>query len=311
MNQPISLTIDRLFELLNEMHLDWKKRDEEKVCRMIASLDKDKIVKFTDKTSGADILDYILRLNSFKILKEMIEVSGFKEKLYETRTIINTTFRNMDPETDIAIFLIASRSRYMGLFRLIVQTISDLDINMCDENRRTLLMAAADGGNTQGVGLLLEKGADVNLFDKNGNNVLHYTIQDYSSHRYSNYRIAELLIEKGVNINQANRYGDTPLHIACSYGISSIAVLLLKNGACWSCKNHSYDESPLDIVQKEYDYSNAVLEERKKILEVINELKKAHVVHIVNQSMLKMKDFAGMNPKHLTNRVNEFLYKKN
>merc|ERR1719383_215399 len=53
--------------------------------------------------------------------------------------------------------------------------------------------------------LLLEKGADPNIQNSDGETAL------YLAARYSNKGMAKLLIEKGADINVQNSYGETPL----------------------------------------------------------------------------------------------------
>ena len=58
--------------------------------------------------------------------------------------------------------------------------------------------------------------------------------------------IAKFLIEKGADINMKNRDGSTPLHSAAFLGCAEIAELLIQNGADVNPKNYR-DETPLDV----------------------------------------------------------------
>ena len=55
---------------------------------------------------------------------------------------------------------------------------------------------ASENGNKDIVELLIEKGIDINLNDKLGNNALHFASQNCHKD------IVDLLIEKGIDINQ-------------------------------------------------------------------------------------------------------------
>ena len=55
------------------------------------------------------------------------------------------------------------------------------------------------------VKLLIERGADVNAKDANGNMPLNYAAQ------FDNLEVISLLLDKGANINAQNKFGITPL----------------------------------------------------------------------------------------------------
>jgi hypothetical protein len=59
--------------------------------------------------------------------------------------------------------------------------------------------------------------------------------------------IAELLIEKGADVSITNRDGSTALHIAAFFGRAELVELLLNKGASVSVKNRR-GETPLDVV---------------------------------------------------------------
>ena len=72
------------------------------------------------------------------------------------------------------------------------------------------------------VELLIAKGADVNVKDKQGSTTLHWAA--YHGHK----EIAELLIAKGANVNAKTKIGRTPLDAAFPH--PEIADLLRKHG---------------------------------------------------------------------------------
>lgn len=73
-----------------------------------------------------------------------------------------------------------------------------------------LLLALGKGENmnTAIANLLIDKGADLAVVDKNGWNALHYAI------RYGHYKIAEKLIAKGLKADQPAKDGTTPVALA-------------------------------------------------------------------------------------------------
>lgn len=88
------------------------------------------------------------------------------------------------------------------------------------------LMIATTQGNLEIAKLLIDKGADVNAKDKNGNNALVYC----SNYGYAK-GIAKLFIDNGIEINNRNRDGETALEKATGSSNCEIAKFLIENGA--------------------------------------------------------------------------------
>ena len=70
---------------------------------------------------------------------------------------------------------------------------------------------------------LIEKGADVNATDDNGQTPLHLALHN------EHPEMAKLLIKKGADVNAKNKWGDTPLHLVLDN--PEIAKLLIEHGA--------------------------------------------------------------------------------
>jgi len=90
------------------------------------------------------------------------------------------------------------------------------------------LHVATDGNHTEIAILLLDKGADVNAQDNDGETPLH--IASFKGY----IEIAELLLDRGADVNARDGWsqsGRTPLHFAAWGGNSEIAKLLLDKGA--------------------------------------------------------------------------------
>jgi hypothetical protein len=71
----------------------------------------------------------------------------------------------------------------------------------------------------------LEKGADVNKADNDGNTpVIFSCVKD-------TLELAAMLLDKGADVNKATRFGRTPLFVSCVKGNVELARLLLSRGA--------------------------------------------------------------------------------
>ena len=145
----------------------------------------------------------------------------------------------------------------------------------------TPLDLAVVNGYKEIIELLIEKGADVNAEDDDGNSPLHMAYRgeinelmvvngckeifelliekgaDVNAkddngcsplHTAYTKEIAELFIANGADVEAKDYYGNTPLHFANS---GEIAELLIDNGAGVNAKN-SDDCTPLDLALEEY-----------------------------------------------------------
>jgi putative CocE/NonD family hydrolase len=100
------------------------------------------------------------------------------------------------------------------------------DINVKDEDGMPALYSAFFTGKEGVAKLLLEKGADFAWKDKAGRKSLHYTaLEDYSG-------VAELLLVKGAKIDERDgEYNFTPLHYAARFGSTKVVEVLIAHGA--------------------------------------------------------------------------------
>ncbi len=99
------------------------------------------------------------------------------------------------------------------------------DVNAKDENGNTALMGACKYGRTGVVQLLVKNGADVNIADEDGKTALMKACEQCHTD------VARLLVRKGADVNVKDKYGDTALIKACKYGRTDVVRLLVRNGA--------------------------------------------------------------------------------
>ena len=87
------------------------------------------------------------------------------------------------------------------------------------------LIKAAAGGDETIVRLLLEKGANTEATDGDGNTPLIAAAE--SGHE----AVVRLLLEHGANIEAKDKYDNTPLIKAADHGHEAVVRLLLEHGA--------------------------------------------------------------------------------
>jgi len=124
-------------------------------------------------------------------------------------------------------------------------------VNQVDEFKRTAVQAAALKGQTSIVKLLLEKGADVTVGNREGWTPLN------SASDSGHVEVVKLLLEKGADITVATERGWTPLNSASSNGHVEVVKLLLEKGADitvatkrgWTPLNSASDRRHVEVVK--------------------------------------------------------------
>jgi len=108
---------------------------------------------------------------------------------------------------------------------LVLMSQPTLDPNARGKNGTTALINYVWRVRKDAVEKLLERGADVNAQDADGDAPLHGAAQ------MGDMEILNLLLDKGADPNIKNRLGGTPLMWAAVFGNEPVAVRLLKSGA--------------------------------------------------------------------------------
>jgi len=113
---------------------------------------------------------------------------------------------------------------------------------------------------------MIEKGIDINMIDKDGNNPLFYSIQ------MNNVYLVRLFINNGININIQNNKKDTPLHYAILLNKIEIVTLLLENNVTLNVLNEHKNNEFFSCVLYNRDIILMMLFEycKKKMLDYRN-----------------------------------------
>lgn len=122
------------------------------------------------------------------------------------------------------------------------------NVNELDNQNCSILMKIARNGHEDGVKLLLQNGAEVNLKDKSGRTAVFAA----SGYRYSNAANVELLLNHGAEINARDLQLQTPLMHASKEGNSAGVKLLLLSGADSNAKD-SNGENALFYAVSSFD----------------------------------------------------------
>jgi hypothetical protein len=137
-----------------------------------------------------------------------------------SRQALAKFYRQHDPTkvVDIDSILIAFEGNPSGL-------INGLREKYHVKGADAWLLDAARNGNVQHLKAALDKGAHVEVFEKDGDTALHHAAKG------GFLEVTNLLLEKGANVEARDKDGKVPLHKAAFSGHKEIAELLISKGA--------------------------------------------------------------------------------
>ncbi|XP_024155223.2 histone-lysine N-methyltransferase EHMT1 isoform X5 [Oryzias melastigma] len=127
-----------------------------------------------------------------------------------------------------------------GHYKIVQHLLSTglININCQDDGGWTAIIWATEYKHADQVKLLLSKGADISIRDKEENICLHWAAFSGS------VDIAELLLDASSDLQAVNIHGDSPLHIAARENRLDCVTLFLSRGADVFLKNREGETPP-------------------------------------------------------------------
>uniref|UniRef100_A0A7N5ZPJ2 Euchromatic histone-lysine N-methyltransferase 2 n=1 Tax=Anabas testudineus TaxID=64144 RepID=A0A7N5ZPJ2_ANATE len=135
----------------------------------------------------------------------------------------------------------AAKLGNLEIVKMLLET-GQVDVNAQDNGGWTPIIWAAEHKHVDVIKVLLNRGADVTINDKELNVCLHWAA--YAG----NVDIAELVLNAGCALSSVNMHGDTPLHIAAREGYLECVTLFLSRGADIDIMNREGD-TPLTLAR--------------------------------------------------------------
>ena len=140
------------------------------------------------------------------------------------------------------------------------------NVNLCDYNGQSAIFRAIEIGNPQMVYDLIENGANIEIQDKKGQNLLHYNMIESNFKQYkvddSLYvpgdEITEMLIYYGCYTDIPDESGKRPLHYAIQHCRKKSAKMLILNDVDVNAQDE-YLFTPLHLSVYNKDISSTAL----------------------------------------------------
>ncbi|XP_041815953.1 histone-lysine N-methyltransferase EHMT1 isoform X2 [Chelmon rostratus] len=167
-------------------------------------------------------------------LMEACENNHMETVLYLLRAGASATHKDVEGFTCLHL---AAKSGHYSIVEHLLST-GLININCQDDGGWTAMIWATEYKHVDQVKLLLSKGADISIRDKEENICLHWAAFSGS------VDIAELLLNAHCDLQAVNIHGDSPLHIAARENRLDCVTLFLNRGADVFLKNREGETPP-------------------------------------------------------------------
>jgi len=142
--------------------------------------------------------------------------------------------KNFENHTPLSL---AASKNMIHSFKILID--KGANPNIADKNGSNPLHFAAQKGNINSIRMIIDKGANPNVVDEFDYTPLHWAA------RNGNAECVQVLVDKGADPNLANKEGSTPLHWAAYHGKTDCVRILVEKGANPSIVNED-GLTPLD-----------------------------------------------------------------
>jgi ankyrin repeat protein len=214
-------------------------------------------------------LEYADRsINNFRILGMLLEHNADPSLLSVTKQKFKDK-NYIEENINVAI-----EQGYISLISCMIEHGCDINFKLSRDNCRcskeysTVLHKAVLCKQLEVARVFIDRGADVNMKDSEGNTALHLAAKEGETDA------VKFLVKKKSNVSAANGRGDTPLHLAAKNGKLEVVKYLVKKGADIKILNKSEAgktalhvaacEDNLDIVKYLYENGGQKICKRNK-----------------------------------------------
>ncbi|MFV0541963.1 MAG: ankyrin repeat domain-containing protein [Aestuariibaculum sp.] len=121
-------------------------------------------------------------------------------------------------------FINAASRNSVAVLELLSKTVNN--VNQTNKKNQTALLLAAGGNEAEAIQFLIDKGANIDTIDKDGNNLTYYLINSYSPRSKAQFPAKlEVLKKNGLDISTPQKNGNTWYHLAVEKNSSDLLKL--------------------------------------------------------------------------------------